>query len=257
MDKLLTTLLVDTEESRQSVQDLIDARTVDWIDARRFNAVESAYRELWAKTIVADVVVVDTITTLATTTRQDLIIDPASSGGVAPLWDNRLNLKTKIGDWGDMSDLLNRMLRAYRELPQITVFCCHEGERTDPTATTSIEKRGPDLNAAVLRDVIAWSDAVIRVSVLGQTIEVDGETYGPETRCLRLKPSASAMAKTRAALGRPYPEILFVRETDNALRKLEAALGYLPKKITLYGPSGAGKTTTATSLSRPTQSTGE
>ena len=230
-------LLLDTESGSLSVDHYVRSGDVDVRRCEKFKDVESAFWEVQRGRIKPDLIAVDTLTTLATTTRHDIIVDPEQMGD-ASLWQHRGKLTAAQRDWGNMSDLINRLMRMIRSLPVPTVFICHEGEREDPQY--GINKLGPDLNASILRDVIAFSDALVRLSYSADAFKVGEKDYAPGTRVLRLASNATAMAKVRVPEDVPQPPSIV---PDPTWTSFVAALGgVMPQKTTIYGSSGSGKT---------------
>ena len=229
--------IADCEEGTASIGNLVASGDVVPVTCSKFAHVEDAFwRVKRGEVAGVDMFGWDTMTTMATTTRHDIIVDPEELGG-ASLWLHKGKLTAAQRDWGNMSDLMNRLARMIRSLPIPTVFVCHEGEREDPQ--TGINKFGPDLNQAILRDVIAFSDAMVRLSIAPESFKApDGKEYPAGTRVLRLASNGNAMAKVRVPEDVVVPPII----ADPDFTKLVAALGFVPKKLTIYGASGVGKT---------------
>lgn len=229
--------LIETERGEASVQHLIDKGLVTVYPCSTFKEVEQTYWSIKRGDIKCDMVVIDTITTLATTTRQDVTLAES-----ADLWADRERVASQMRDWGKMSDLINRLMRLYRNLPQHSIFICHEGEREDLQSES--KKKGPDLNPAIYKDIIAFSDVIARVNLAGIEFpkdpkNPDGEKWPIGTRVLRLKPSDEATAGARVPEGVNLPAII----PDPTLGKIvEAFGGRLPRAITLYGVPKVGKT---------------
>ena len=229
--------IADCEEGTASIANLVTSGEVQRHDCKQFSDVQEAFWKVKRGEVAGvDLFAWDTVTTMATTTRHDIVVAPDDLGQ-SSLWDNRGKLTAAQRDWGSASDLINRLARMIRALPMPTIFVCHEGEREDPQ--TGIKKFGPDLNQAILRDVIAFSDAMLRLSIAPEAFKApDGQDYPAGTRVLRLASNGNAMAKVRVPEDVTIPPII----ADPDFAKLVAALGFVPKKLTIYGPSGAGKT---------------
>jgi hypothetical protein len=228
----------DTERGTKSIGGLIRSGRVFVEKTPRFDDVETAVWKVLRGKIKPDLVVIDTLTTLATTARLDMVLDPAQAAGMS-LWDNRGKMTASQRDWGEMSDLINRLLRMVREYDVPSVFVCHEGEREDPV--TGMKKEGPDLNNAILKDVYALTDCLIRLSLSQDDAkDKDGTLYKAGTRVLRLASSAQAMAKIRIADDLPNPPSIIFEPTFTKF--VEACGNEMPDNITLYGASGVGKT---------------
>jgi hypothetical protein len=232
----MQTLLVDVEGGAASVRDR-EGPNLRIEDAPDFPKVEEIFWRIQRGYFTPDVVVIDTLTTMASTTRQDVVIDPKEIAGKS-IWQNREKVIPAQRDWGIMTDLIGRLLRMYRQLPAVTVYVCHEREREDPM--TGATKIGPDLNPALLQDVIAFSDVVAHLLILPE-IEIDGHVYPAGTRRLRIVPDQKYMAKARAPQGKAIPPILLNPTLPQLL-----SLG-IGRKIVVYGFPSAGKTTFACS----------
>lgn len=239
----MSVVLIDSERGARSVNHLVASGAVEVINANKFEDVENVVWQIIRNERKADGIIIDSITSLATTTRQDLIVDPAMMNN-ASLWQNRAKLTAAQRDWGNMSDLIGRLMRLLRDNTNVPIIAiCHEGERED--LTTGMDKKGPDLNAALLKEVIHFSDAVLRLSLLGATIEVEGQRYAPGTRVLRLIGNEQCMAKVRIPGNMPQPPEILPDPTKARFLKV---VGEMPHAVALYGPSGAGKTTLACEL---------
>ena len=235
-------LLCDTEGGSIVVRSRIKSGAIDLRSTKTYDALDQVVWAVLRKQIKPSCIAIDTLTTFTTTTRLDMVIDPAN---VQPgsLWAQRGRMTASQRDWGEMSDMTIRLLRMLRDwsdtnnVPSILV--CHEGEREDPV--TGLNKQGPDLNAMLLKDVYALTDMVLRLSLTQQDIKSkSGTTYPAGTRELRLAPNPSAMAKSRIPDDVPNPSPIILDPTWEKL--VDAFGGEIPPKITLYGASGVGKT---------------
>src|SRR5437667_240238 len=99
----MKTLLIDIEGGSASVKDKIGPE-LDVYSAPSYAAVEHLFWEIQKGELEADVVVIDTLTTWANTTRQDVVIDPDLIAGKS-LWQNREKVMPAQRDWGVMTDL--------------------------------------------------------------------------------------------------------------------------------------------------------
>jgi hypothetical protein len=239
----MAVLYLDTEKGALSIRSRIKNGSI----VRKYTPnITSLHAAAWSGLVRAktkpDAVVIDTLTTLATTVRLDVVIDPRKVDGATDPWENRGLLTASQRDWGEMSDLIIRDLRMIRdnetEVP--SVFVCHEGDREDPT--TDIKKDGPDLNKMLLRDVYALSDLVVRIYLTDKTIKDKQDVVHPAgSRVLRIKANPASMAKCRFPDDVPEPDSPLI--FDPTWEKLvDTYGGTIPERVLLYGPSGVGKT---------------
>lgn len=237
------TILIDTENGYESVADLIDAGTVERVHAPTYLDVAKAIRDIRSGKIKGDVIVLDTLTSLATRTRRDMVGEINDSVSV---WENRNKLQSQQKDWGSMSDALGRMLLEFTGLPQRLIVLSHEGMRDDGQGT---EKKAPDLNAALLREVLAYSSGIVRLATLARPLDYEGTVYPVHTRVLRTLGDENCIAKLHTTLSANAPPLIF----NPTWAKLVGALGSTPKTLAIYGSPGSGKTTFACDASRVTK----
>jgi len=236
------TLLLDCEEGHASVQDLIDAGTVQHIPIRTAGDLESATFALVDGELEADVVVLDGLSTLATVTRRQATLDRT---GVPERkrFSMRQKIESNFGDYLNMSDILGLLMYTLRNLPSSLIITCHERDNEDEDTHQNV--RGPALNNMLFNELVGNSDVLARLSILAKAGTSDGIKV-EAGRYLRLRGNDTVLAKVRGTLGNSYPTLV----KDPTLRELEKALGSAPKKVVIYGKPGTGKTTMACSLSR-------
>jgi hypothetical protein len=261
------TVLLATEKGWTSVKHLVDRGQVEVYSTPTFQALQDHYNWIRSGQITGDVLALDSITDFATTVRQALVGDKAAPNG--DLWGSRMQLRATQAQWGDMSDIVIRLLRMIRGLTdetmsegkivpsrwKATVFICQDRQGIeDPMFPGASKKRGPDLNAMLLRDVVQYADIIGRLSIAPTMGELPGAgvldeptVYPKDTRILRLRPTDEIVAGARAWEGIQIPEQL----PNPTLDKLfDIYKGDLPPSILIYGPPKVGKTTLACSLTK-------
>jgi hypothetical protein len=248
------TLLIDTEGGATSVRHLINAGHVIVEDAPTLDAVEKVYWKLHRGQIECDVVVIDTVTALATTTRHDFVrieskvASTVTDGAISRIWATQVDGRRM---WQRASDPLIMLLRQFRSLSsgpdgKLTIFCCHERTREDESDRAM--KGGPAVNPMLLADVIPFSDDVFRLRALVRPTAVLGKQHPKGTRLLFMATSEDLMTKIRIGQWIKYDDEL--AEPD--LFRLEQVMQeFFPRRLTIFGNPGSGKTTLACSFSDP------
>lgn len=263
--KPLTTLLVDTERGSTTVRDLIRSewstdekgvRSEKIVNPEGTVIVEHAPTlEIFEKTYwrirkgeynpAPDVVVIDTLSALATTHRHTVIMKRT---GIAEgsVFTNMLKLGSEQRDWGTASDNLIMILRQYRGLNLLTIINSHERFREDDT--TKEKKIGPAVNAMLLADIMDFTDDAFRLSAIDAPQKVENVTYPKGTRFLRMTQSDTHFTKIRVAPKQKVPDLL----PDPDLWKMKEVMGaFMPSRLLIFGSRGAGKTRYACSFSDP------
>lgn len=238
--------LVNTENGAGSVADLVQAGKVDVYDGSSYKKAEEIYWALFYGRIKADVVVLDTAGTLVDDyVREQTLNHVKITGAPGQTWHDALaNKKNRTNQdiWNVVNFGVTQLFSAFRSLPMPTIFNVHETERDDPTAEAGVEveRHMPALTPKILKSVMAYSDIVMRLYRQPIPFALGGISYGPNTRILQLENTANAYTgvrltpATNAALPQYIPE--------PTLAKLAAAIGYLPKAMTVYGFPKVGKT---------------
>lgn len=233
--------LIDTEEGSASVSNRIASGAVELFPAPNFDAAEKAFIAISKRVDEFDTIVVDTMTTLAGTTIQDLAL---RGGSRSDLWSKREAMGASQQQWGQMSSLLILFTRNLYDMGNRSkriVLVCHEGSRDDPYE--GIEMHAPDLNKMLLKDLYGMCDAIVRLGKLPQKAKIGDVECAPGTRILRLQDSPKYMAKGRDVIESPRPELL----ANPTMSSFLAVCNPSPRKIVLYGSPGSGKTVLACS----------
>src|SRR5579863_7274615 len=129
--------LMDADEGAGSVADLIEAGKVVRYDCSTFEKAEQVYWALYFGRIKADLVAVDSLSTLLTNTIQAVMLDSIkiqpNSGKT--IWSMRGQLSRTNWDlWSTINFNMLWLIGAIRGLPIPSIIAAHEVERTDPTA---------------------------------------------------------------------------------------------------------------------------
>ncbi len=123
----------------------------------------------------------------------------------------------------------------------------HEAEKLDESTIPPTKRRGPSVNPAFLEALMASSSDVFRLRKLEEAVTGEnGEILlSADTRLLELRSTDEIMAKYHVPLAR-VPNIKKALPNPT-LPMLYAHLGKKPTWLTIYGSSGTGKSTLATS----------
>lgn len=243
----------DRGTGHHSVSDLVQAGVVVSYPARSFLEAEQVFWALYRANnqipdgtgtpFTPDLVVVDTITKLAETTRQDTVLDP-SKKGLSTIWDLGEAAVASKREWGIAGDRIVRLLRNILELPIPSIFVAHQGDRDDPMSNTV--KKVPDLQGMVLKNVIADTDAIVRLQASPVPVALpDGRVYPDGTRQLLLRATGDSAVGVRS----PYPLPPFLLEPTLA-DFINVLHGTLPHNTLLFGAPKIGKTTLAVGANR-------
>jgi hypothetical protein len=242
-------MLLDCDVSGHlSVIDMVQDGRVQAFPCKTFMDAENIFWSVYRGQLeMPSVIIVDTITALASKTRMDVVLDPASKGANT-LWSLGEAAVASQREWGICGDLVTRLLRNIFELPCPSIFIAHEGERTDPMSGT--DKKSPDLQKAILGPVVSVADAIIRLKA--STLPLPGAggiIHPPGTRLLCLNPTGDSAVGVRSI--KRLPDYLI----NPVLGDFAEALGgwqYWPHNTLLFGPPKIGKTTFACGADRRT-----
>ena len=229
-----------------SIERLIKEGKVQHIVCDTFVAFEKAIVGLLPKVTPEDLVIVDTVTSLANTTRGDMKL---GTDLTASLWDQRsifFSDKNYLTVYEAAGQSIMRRIKNLRARGARIITVCHEDEQLDPA--TLGKKRAPQVNEALYRSLLAASSDVFRLYALADD-ELNQETgevkYKADTRFLQLRNSEEAVAKFHVE--REQVEKIPSRLSNPTLPRLYKALAKRPSWCLLYGPPGAGKTSLAVS----------
>jgi hypothetical protein len=227
-----------------SIAHLIPNKVVH-MECDSFITFEGYFKELLPKVGPDDLVIMDTISKAADTTRGDmkLGVDPGEA-----LWDKRgLYLggdKNYLTVYEAAGQFIMRRLRNLRARGARIITTAHEDEQDDKT--TLMKLRAPAVNEALYKSLMGSSSDVLRLRQTTEDMDLGGGKVLPAySRVLELRPDGEAIIKTHVAPDRnkEMPR----RILHPTLPKLYKTLGKRPTWLVLYGPPGAGKTTLATS----------
>lgn len=231
-----------------SVRDLINAGKVKHYKIGSNKNFEDAVREIM---VLPDpqnhVVVPDTLGSLLETTRQDArlgtdaTIDIFDKAKVKFLEGDKNFLNVyQLAQSVVMRRLKNLANRGFR-----IHAVCHEDEALDPATMT--KKQSPSVNPAMIEPLINQSSDVVRLRMVPEDIMgQDGKLLVKAgTRVLYMRPSDEFRAKYNVP--RDQSDAIPRYITDPTMEKVFATLDKKPTFLTIYGYSGAGKTTLALS----------
>jgi hypothetical protein len=241
--------LLDCDNGYLSIKDLSDNGAVQVYSCKTFQDTENVFWAFYRGQLAKpSLVVVDTITALASKTRQDVVLDPASKGANT-LWSLGEAAVASQREWGISGDLVVRLLRNIYEMDIPSIFVAHEGERDDPMS--GISKKAPDLQKMILSSVVCNADAIVRLKLSSLPIALpDGTIAPPGTRLLLLKPTGDSAVGVRAI--RPLPEYI-VNPTLNDFVTVLGGIEYFPHNTLLFGAPKSGKTSFACGADRRLQ----
>lgn len=233
----------------ESVQDLIDAGKVKHITLPSFPAFDLACNDLVKAVTPEDVVILDTISTLANTMRGDFRLGVEESND---LWGKR-NLyfggdKNFLTQYEAAEKMIMRRLKNLRARGCRIVTIVHEDEQVDQITMT--KKRAPQLNQAFYGSLMAHSTDVFRLSMFFEDVKGnDGKLlYKSGTRVLYLQSAEGPEGHvTKYHVTRDVADALPKGIIDPTMSKLIATLKKKPGWLVIYGAPGLGKTTLACS----------
>lgn len=232
-----------------SVEDIVKANVKDIkvIDGGNYDALDKVLGNLVEHITGADLVVIDTLTSLANTIRADAKFENSEGRS---LWEYRKKWlegdKNYLNVYDMAEKMIMRRLKNLRNKGARIIVLCHEAEKNDETTMT--KKRGPDLNDAFYGKLMSASSDVFRLyaTYYDETDIATGKVIIPaETRILQLRRTEEVIAKVHVTMDKASTiksKMLFP-----TLPKLYAHLGKKPSFLTIYGSPGVGKSTFALS----------
>lgn len=250
-------LYIDIEKGRRSVLGYIQSGKVDLRACNSFEEVEKVVLGLVAqvkwdvkgvpqwtgKNPAPTAIIFDSISKLAKITLQDVTLENPSS-----LWANRTRLAASTPGYGQLGNLLLRLMRFARALNIPLILTA--GERIRENQVTGATTYFPDFTPEILSGFMHDCDTVLRLS----------RTAG--TRVARLQPDDNYYAKIRVPDNLPpAPDIVSnpKDKTDwtETIKRLDTITGgiFAPldesgeiSPVLLYGTAGVGKTRLAVEL---------
>jgi hypothetical protein len=239
---------LDTENGRGSIQDLITEGKVVSYDASTYEKAEQVFWAIYNKQIKADVIVLDTITTLADNYVAAVTLDPENQKFEqgTTWWSQRKKMRQNQDIWNIVNFGMGQIMQGIRNLQQPSIFLAHETERDDPTADGEVERHMPSLTPKILKRVMAYSDIVCRIYKTATPFVDGGVQYPVNTRVLQLENTANAYTGVRLTPAQTAATPSYI--ADPTLAKLAGAIGGLPHALTIYGFPKTGKTVLACTL---------
>jgi hypothetical protein len=224
---------------------------VEYIPIGSFPEYEDAVRKLLPKVGPDDLVILDTISSLANTVRGDAKLGTDTT---VDLWEKRSKYTADpqyLTVYELAAQLIMRRLKNLRSRGARIITTCHEDEHRDEISMT--KKRAPGLNEAFYKALMAATSDVFPLSVqLEDKYNNAGEiAMKAGTRILNLRMSEDYVTKHHVPRARS--EALPKGIKDPTLPKLYEVLGKRPSWLCIYGPPGVGKSALAVSeLTPPT-----
>lgn len=232
-----------------SVQDILDNHKdkITALEARSYEVWDQFTQSILGKIKKDDTFILDTITTFAATCRGDFKL---GNDAAVSYWEKRnvffadKNYQTNYEAAGQ---LIMRRLKDLSNLGAKIIVTAHEKEKEDQTVIPPIKRRGPDINDALLGNLIGSSSDVARLRVVFED-EYNGDKlkFKKGQRVLEFGPSEDYMSKTGVslALSGKVPSVI----TRPSYTKVCKALQKVPRWLTTYGPPGTGKSTFTLSM---------
>lgn len=237
------------ENGLDSVQSVIDSNADKLlvVPIPSYETWDNYSEPLMGKVKKGDVVILDTLSMFAETTRADLKLGNDAN---IRYWQHRQKLlgESNYGaDYKAAQQLIMRRLKNFVSLGANIIVTTHEKEKEDHLVSPPIKRRGPDLNDALLGNLIGSSSDVARLRVIFED-EFSGEKlkFKRGQRVLEFGPSDEYMSKTHVGLemSGKVPSAI----TRPSYTKVCKALAKKPTWLTVYGPPGCGKSTFALSM---------
>lgn len=233
-----------------SISDVLSKKTeITHVPISSYEEFDRYVASIVNKVTPKDLVILDTLNMLATMTRGDMSLgtDP-----LANLWDLRGKItgnKNHGADYEATGQMIMRRLKNLCRNGQGAriIVACHEAEKMDESTIPPTKKRGPDVNPALLGALLGSSSDVFRLFTVKEEITNDeGKILIPVgTRVLQLKETDEVIAKCQV----PMSMVGKIKKAlpNPTLPALYEHIGKKPTWCTIYGASGAGKSTFCTS----------
>lgn len=245
-------ILLDTEDGANSVADLIREGKVIRYDCRTFENLEKVYWALQMGQIKGDLVVLDTADTVVQRFVMDCTMDPKDINPLVgkTIWAQRDRTRQNQDIWNRVNYGARYVFTGIRELPMPTMFLIHAVDRSDPMAegndpnadakTGEVFRVMPALPPKILLNVLGGSDMIFRMFKTPTITQWEGKNYPVNTRVMQLENTPDAFTGERLT---PLESAALPRYIyEPTIAKLVAAIGYMPKKSTVYSYPKVGKT---------------
>jgi len=237
----------------ETVAHLVRAGLVTSLTCQMFRDFDDHIMDLIPKLAPGDVVIIDSISSLANQTRGD---HKLGTDVLESVWDrSEIFFRDKYGQLG-YEAAQQQIMRRVRNIvavgknmtdqgaePCRLYITAHQRDQIDPL--TGIKGAfGPDLNTQFFNTLYATASDMFRLDVALEDI-TDPDTgavkVAADTRMLYLKRSAEQICKNRCApdVARRLPAGF----KDPTLPKLWRVLGRTAPCLVIYSPGGVGKTT--------------
>jgi hypothetical protein len=231
-----------------SIQHLIDQKKIEYIPTPSQEIFERTCIKLLPKVQKDDLIIVDTIASLAETSRLDAKLGSDSSKNLLDkkhlYLDGDKNYLT-VYSWS--GDSIIRRLKNFigTDVGCRVITTSHESEEIDPASLT--KKRAPELNPALFKTIIRVTSDIFRMYELFDPImKADGQSVAVPAgeRMLQLRKSDDAVTKYHVVPehARNVPKTMVVPLTGG-LHRLYEKLHKRPTWLHIYGVAGVGKTT--------------
>lgn len=222
-----------------------DSLTV--IEVGSYEKFDNISKDLLEDIVPGDLVILDTISMLADTTRTDYKL---GTDMTKSYWKDKDRLVTDAvtrNIYGAAGALIMRRLKNFRSMGARIIVTAHERSGYDPNIPKSAKIRIPDVNDDLCKSLTGSSSLVCRLTINHDEVtdEEGNVLLAVGQRLLQIKPSEDYYTKVHMDLESSYdlPDVISRPSTT----KLAKILGHEPAWMTLYGPPGAGKTTFALS----------
>jgi hypothetical protein len=238
-----------------SIAGLVEQGTVKHLPCPTFVAFDKHYQNLMSANLTsADLVILDTLTRMADTTRGDMKLGVDET---ADYWDKRsLYLggdKNYLTVFEAATQFLMRRLRNISARGARVTVICHEDETLDPEAM--VKKWAPAVNKALYQSLVGTCTDVFRlVEIMEEETLADGKVIPVGTRKLQLHKDDYAICKYQVTpqTDGTWPNVPKFVYNPN-MHKVEKVLKKRPSFMCLYGAPGAGKTSLAVSEVYPSK----
>ena len=233
-----------------SIQDVIDAKKIEYIPIPNFEIYERVCLDLMHHVGPNDTVVLDTISQMGHLVRGDIKLgtDPE-----ALLWENRSKYMRDTDNWGTYTAAANLIMRRLKNLYNrgaSIITTSHEEERVDPSDLR--RKRNVGLNNEFRNMLDHSSSDIFRITELTENLvdPLSGEMMLEKgARLLQIRRTDEVYAKIQVTMAKNeelrqagIESIVIPSGQGTGWAKMCHVIGKRPRWLTLYGLTGVGKT---------------
>jgi hypothetical protein len=234
--------LIDADLSgADSVQHLIDAKLVQWHPVASYDQFILVADGLLKTATPADSVVVDTVTKLAETLRDNLLHGAYPDDSLLAAQKAMAGETLSRNAYAEAQRVVMRRLRNLRNRGVKIITVLHEDDQRNPYETT-LNKRAPAVNKAFFESLTGASSDIFRLTFARDDIkDAKGDVkFARDTRFLQLRDSEDALAKYHVSpeVSSKLPRLL----SNPSMPKLRTILEKDPSWLIVYGSPGTGKT---------------